>query len=128
MKAIKLKVKYTRLGIIADALTNYADMCGVMAQTPNRDFVENYQIRLSVAMELYYKLQERISKRYPSETYKIPLEYHHAIVLQCALLRFVDKTEDDFKRNAIEIIKNELNAEIVNLSKTVTNTTNLLNH
>ncbi|MAB38935.1 MAG: hypothetical protein CL528_00435 [Aequorivita sp.] len=126
MKAMKLKVKYTRLGIIAEALLSYADMCGVMAQTPNRDFVENYQIRLSIATELYYDLKKQMDKRFPSETYKIPLELHHAIVLQTALLRFVGNTEDDFKRAAIDIVKNNLNAEIVNLSKTVSNSIKLI--
>jgi hypothetical protein len=119
MKAIKLKVKYSRLGIIADVLLQYADLCATMAITPNRDFIEDYKIRLSIATELYYKLQEKIAKRYPSENYKIPMELHHALVLQGALLFFVDQTEDDFKRNAIELVKNELNNNIVNLSKTL---------
>lgn len=119
MKKFKLKVKYTRLGIIAEALLTYVDVCAVMASTPNKTFAENYKIRLSIATELYYKLQDRISKRYPSETYKIPMELHHAMVLEAALLRFVNNTQDDFKRNAIEIVKNDLNSEITNQNLTV---------
>lgn len=125
MKAIKLKVKYSRLGIIADVLLQYADLCAAMALTPKRDFVEDYKIRLSIATELYYKLQEKTAKRYPSETYKIPLELHHALVLQRALLFFVDNTQDDFKRNAIELVKNDLNNHIVNLNQTVSDATGI---
>ncbi|MDP2687539.1 MAG: hypothetical protein Q8O62_09970 [Aequorivita sp.] len=122
MKAIKLKVKYTRLGIIADALLGYADLCGIKVDITgfNYERRDDYKIRMSIATELYYKIQEQLNKRYPAETYKIPLEYHHATILQHALLIYVGETKDDFKRNAIEIVKNELNAEIVNLSKTVT--------
>lgn len=120
MKKIKLKVKYSRLPIIADALLNYSDHCTELMQQKNIERKEDYTIRLSIATELYYTLQEKMSKRYPSETYKIPMEPHHAIVMQSTLLRFVTETGDDFKRAAIDTVKNDLNLEIVNLS-TVTN-------
>ncbi len=120
MKAIKLKVKYTRLGIIAEALLNYSEVCAIASITKNEKIADNFKIHLSIATELYYKLQERIAKRYPSETYKISMELHHAMILQSALLRFVNETQDDFKHNAIDIVKNELNNEIVNLSNITT--------
>lgn len=124
MKAIKLKVKHSRLGIISEALLNEADYCSMMENNFNCD--EN-RIRMSIATEIYYDLKKQMDKRFPPETYKIPLELHHAIVLQSALLRFVGNTEDDFKRCAIDTVKNELNSEIVNLSKTTTNNIILLN-
>lgn len=119
---LKIKVKFSRLALIADAVLQYADFCTVWANGNEfgHGLAEDYKIRLSVATELYYKLQERISKRYPAEIHKVPLELHHAIVLQAALLTFLNTEKDDFKRNAIDIVKNELNLEIVNLSKTVT--------
>lgn len=120
-KAIKLKVKQTRLPFIAEALVNYADLCTIATLTKDFYRKDDYNIRISIAMELYHTVQDRLNKRHPSENYKIPLEYHHALVLQFALLHFIGNNKNDFERNAIEIVKNELNVAIVNLSTTVTN-------
>lgn len=120
MERIKLKIKQSRLPLIADALLQYADLCAVLGQTENFLRQEDYLIRMSIASEMYYKIKERMDKRYPPETYKLPCEMHEATVLQCALLRYVDTTEDDFKRNAIDIVKNDLNQMIVGISKVTT--------
>src|SRR5690606_4173037 len=103
------KIKQSRLALIADALLQYADLCAILGQSENFLRQEDYLIRMSIASEMYYKIKERMDKRYPPDTYKLPCEMHEATVLQCALLRYVDITEDDFKRNAIDMVKNDLN-------------------
>ena len=118
MERIKLKIKYSRLSLIAQALLQYADLCNLQSVIIDIARKEDYQIRLSVTMELYYKVQEKANKRYPAETHKLPLELHHALVLQSALLQFISNSENDFERNAIDMVKNALNLEIVSLSKT----------
>lgn len=120
MKKIKLKIKYSRLAIVAESLLQYADICTIAISTKEFYRVEDYKIRLSIAMEVYYTIHEKLSKRYPSENYNLSLELHHALVLQSAMLKFISKTDNPFEQNAIEIVKNNLNEKIVNQSTTVT--------
>lgn len=123
-KRIKLKILATRIGLVADALLQYADVCTIMLNTKDLNRVEDFKIRLSIAMELYNKLfidNHKVSVHpNPPAKYSISLELHQALVVQCALLGFINTNSNDFKRNAIETIKNNLNETITNLSQTVT--------
>jgi hypothetical protein len=119
MERLKIKVKHTRAGIIADALVQYAELSVLMfsGETENK---ENYEIRFSIAIQLHYVFKKKFEARYPPQTHLVALELHEAIVLQTALLYFINCEKNDFRRNEMEIVKNELHKKRTDLRKTVT--------
>lgn len=119
MERLKLKVKHSRTETISEALYNYADLATIMTDS-TKDRHEDYQIRFSIAIELHHHFKKKFETRYHAENHLIKLELHEAIVMQSALLFFINVEKNDFRRNEMEIVKNELFQKRTDLSKTVT--------
>lgn len=119
MEALKLKITHSRTEIMSEALLHYAEISDLIAgnNTINK---EHYEIRFSIAMQLYYLFKKMYNTRYAPKNHTIKMELHEAIVLQAALLFAINVERNDFVRNEMEIIKNKLHQKQTNLnSKTV---------
>lgn len=119
MERLKIKVKHTRAGIIADALVQYAELSTLKFECELKN-AEDWEIRFSIAIQLHYLFKKKFEARYHPQTHLVSLELHDAIVLQSALLDFVKTERNDFRRNEMEIVKNDLHKKRTDLSKTVT--------
>lgn len=118
MERINLKVKHERTGIISEALMNFAELTMLMIGSETRN-QEDWQLRFSIALQLHYHFKKKYETRYRPEKHLIKLELHEAIVLQSALLDFINTETNDYRRNEMEIVKNELHKKRTDLSKTV---------
>ena len=119
MERLKIKTKHTRTGIMADALLQYAELTTLMVSSETNR-VEDYEIRFSIAIQLHYLFKKKFETRYHPQTHLTALELHEAIVLQAALLNFINTERNDFRRNEMDIVKNDLHKKRTDLSKTVT--------
>ncbi|OAB79736.1 hypothetical protein [Cochleicola gelatinilyticus] len=116
---IKIKLSHSRLQLLPDVMLNFLDFELIVSesvQNSHKKISEDKQITASIAAELVRHFNKQLEKRSPAETHSFKLEVHHAIIFQRALLYNITETKDDFKRNAYEIIKNELNQKVVSIS------------
>lgn len=121
MKSIRLNISKKRLHIVIETLLQYADLCTMLCLTSDITKKDNYTIRLSIAMELYYKLNSRFHKPDAPDKHTQKLTHHQAIVLLSAFCQFIMKDQKlIFEQNAIEILKNELDQQIKAQSTVVT--------
>lgn len=115
---LKLKIKFSHLEVLPEVLLHYKDFIAIMVKSTRKNHpkttLEGYYLKLSIAADLYFFFKKKEFLRFPKESYKVEFQIHEAIIFQAALLHFISETSDDFKRNAMEIIKNEINQKLEN--------------
>lgn len=117
MNRIKIKIKNDHTALLAQLLHGYGDLLPMHGDMTGK---EDIQIRYSIAIELHFRFQKLATTRYAPKDHLISLELHHALVLKSALTWYSIGEENDYNRNAMDMIKNNLFQKITDLSLTTT--------
>ena len=116
MKPIKIKYEGRYIKAVKAALLSYTDSFNQVRiiNLFDSDYSTAEAVYYSISMELLYKIEALLSKRYPAKSHTINMELHQGIVLFTVLNNFT--TFDLRIQNLAEIVKNDLHQKILSLT------------